>query len=87
MIDDADTDDFQKQARVEARQFFRLFSSEDGKAVLRAIKRDMGWDAPSPVPDKEGNIPTERVRDWMGARSVIGMIHEKISLGERLSEH
>lgn len=90
-IDPDDNEDIgstlERAHRIEARQFARLFVTADGKAVLAAIKRDAGYDQAAPVPDATGHISTERIRDWIGARSVIGSILHKISVGSRLIEN
>lgn len=90
MIDDDDSDDvtrnLQRAARIEARQFCRVFRSADGRAVLEALKRDFGWDAAAPVPNQDGEIPVSRLRAWTGSRAVIGTILHKLSLGESLSD-
>jgi hypothetical protein len=76
-----------RQARIEARQFFRLFRSEDGRAVLAALKRDFGWDAAAPPAGTDGEIPISRLRAWTGSRGVIATILYKCSQGEKLTEH
>lgn len=75
-----------RQTRIEARQFHRLFRTEDGKAVLAALKRDFGWDAAAPPAGKNGEIPISRLRAWTGSRGVIATILHKSSQGEKLTE-
>lgn len=91
MIDDEEQSDVQKalhrQARIEARLFARVFRTAEGKIVLDALKRDFGWDAATPVPDKQGEISAARLRAWTGSRAVIATIQHKISLGESLGEN
>ena len=84
--DDTTLDSIQRSSRIEARQFARVFKSPDGKAVLEALKRDFGWDAATPIPDKEGNVSASRLRAWTGARGVIATILHKVTLGKKLSD-
>lgn len=88
MEDDEENSDVQKllqrEARIEARKFARVFSTPDGMAVLDSIKRDFGWDAPHPPLDKDGEISGKRVRAWIGSRAVIATVIHKISMGEKL---
>lgn len=90
MTEDEDHD-MQKQmarlARIEARQFHRLFKTEDGKAVLAALKRDFGWDAAAPPTGRDGEISISRLRAWTGSRGVIATILHKCSQGGKLTEH
>ena len=76
-----------RQARIEARQFARVFATADGKNVLAVLKRDFGWDCATPVPGKDGEVSGKRIREWTGSRSVIATILHKVSMGEKLSEN
>ncbi|WP_345714477.1 hypothetical protein [Luteolibacter yonseiensis] len=75
-----------RQGRIEARQFHRLFRTEDGRAVLAALKRDFGWDAAAPPTGKDGELSISRLRAWTGSRGVIATILHKCSQGEKLTE-
>ncbi len=81
--DDSDVmDNLQRQTRIEARQFSRLFSTPDGKAVVASLKRTFNWDEAGPM----GATSEQPIFFWTGQRSVIKAILDTISLGERLSE-
>lgn len=82
--DDSTMQSLKRQARVECRAFARLFRTPDGKLLMASLKAEFGWDAASPMPDKDGNISIQRIRSWTGSRSVIATILNKISMGERL---
>lgn len=69
-------------ARVEARQFARVFRSADGKAVIESLKRAFGWDEAGPA----GAALEHPIHFWAGQRSVIKAIIDKTSLGEKLSD-
>lgn len=88
-MSDEDENDLQKNlaraSRIEARQFHRLFETQDGKAVLEALKRDFGWDAAAPPLGKDEKHPSAAaIRAWTGARSVIATILHKSALGGKL---
>jgi hypothetical protein len=84
MTDDTDSVqlNLSRAARIEARQFARVFRSTDGKAVLDALKRTFGWDEAGPP----GAADEHPIHFWTGQRSVIKAIIDKTLLGERLSE-
>ena len=89
MTDDEDSDVMDaltRQARIEARQFARVFRSADGKAILEVLKRDFGWDAATPIPSKDGEISAARLRAWTGSRAVIATILHNIAKGENLEK-
>lgn len=89
MTEDEDNDiqkQLARQARIEARQFHRLFKTEDGKAVIAALKRDFGWDAAAPPAGRDGEISISRLRAWTGSRGVIATILHRSSQGEKLTE-
>lgn len=71
-----------RAARIEARQFARVFKSADGRAVLESLKRTFNWDEAGPA----GATTEHPIFFWTGQRSVIKAMIDKISLGERLSE-
>lgn len=75
-----------RQARIEARQFHRLFQTEDGKSVMEVLMRDFGWNSSAPPANKDGEIPIGRLRAWTGSRSVIATILHKCAQGEKLSD-
>lgn len=84
-LTDADSDSdvlrtLKKQARVECRVYARIFATPDGKLLLATLKRDIGWDEAGPI-----NQDTEHpIHRWLGQRSVIAGIHQKISMGQKL---
>ena len=88
MINDEENDvqkGLQRATRIKARAFQRLFNTADGKQVLAALKEEFGWDAAAPPTNKEGEISTKKMREWIGCRAVIATILHKISLGEALN--
>jgi hypothetical protein len=84
MTDDTDSVQLNlaRAARIEARQFARVFKSADGKAVLESLKRTFSWDEAGPM----GATLEHPIHFWTGQRSVIKAIIDKTLLGERLSE-
>ena len=77
--DDDIVKQLKRQARIECRTFARLFKTQDGKTVLESIKRDIGWNEAGP-----GDLKMRSLRHWVGQRSVIVGIANKISMGEKL---
>ncbi|MDB6080011.1 MAG: hypothetical protein JWO82_3758 [Akkermansiaceae bacterium] len=88
MIEDHEEDDdaaktMKRNARIECRAFARLAETVDGKLFLKCLKRDTGWDMPSPPPP----YTDQDLNRWAGQRSVIFGILDKISLGLKLRAH
>lgn len=82
--DETPLENLKRDARVESRQFHRVFSSPDGKAVLASLKRDFGWDAAHP-PLVNGDVSDHAMRSWIGVRAVIATIIERSESGKKLS--
>lgn len=86
-MNDEEQDDvrklLQRQSRIEARQFARLFSTPDGKAVIDSLKKTFAWDEAGPI----GATLEHPIFFWTGQRSVIKAILDTISLGQRLSDN
>lgn len=89
MIDEEDESpaaNLQRQARIEARQFARVFRSPDGKAVLASLKRDFGWEAAHPPLGPDNEVSDKAMRAWIGNRAVIATIIDRARIGEQISE-
>lgn len=75
----------ERQMRVEARAFARLFDSADGKVVLDALERELGWREPSSVGTQAGtgvDPLATMVRD--GQKVALKFIHDMRFAGSRV---
>ena len=81
-----------KQDRVEARLYCKLLKSKEGKAFIKSLERDLGWESAGPPQDtvEHTNGPVKTITpptnldQWIGQRQVIAGIKQKAMIGQRL---
>jgi len=72
-----------KKASVIARRWARIANTDDGKAVIEDLKKQINWDEAGPASAADEHP----LHFWIGQRSAIKYILENISTGKDLSEN
>lgn len=76
----------ERDARIDARAFARVFATADGQRVLAVMERELGWHEPSSIGTESGGVDVHATLIRDGQKVCLKFIHDMRKAGAGVVE-